>query len=47
MVRAAYAAARGNEIASGKFVRPESSSALVANTFGLSLDRPADMPKFA
>jgi hypothetical protein len=46
LVRAAYAAAPGNEIASGKFASPESSSALVANTFGLFLDRPTDMPKF-
>jgi hypothetical protein len=44
LIRAAYAAAPGSEIASGKFHSPESSAALVANTFGLFLDRPADMP---
>lgn len=44
MILAAYAAAPGNEIASGKFKSPESSAALVANSFGLFLDRPADLP---
>lgn len=44
LVRAAYAAAPGNEIDSGKFASPESSAALVANTFGFFLDRPADLP---
>jgi hypothetical protein len=40
----AYAGAAGNELTSGKFASPESSAALVANVFGLFLDRPADMP---
>lgn len=44
LIQAAYAAAPGNEVASGKFYSPESSAALVANTFGLFLDRAADMP---
>jgi len=44
LIRAAYEAAPGNEIASGKFLSPESSSALVANTFGLFLSRPGDLP---
>lgn len=34
----------GNEVKSGKFDSPESSSALVANGFGLFLDRPGDLP---
>ena len=34
----------GNEIDTGKFDSPESSSALVANAFGWFLDRPADLP---
>ena len=46
LIRAAYAAAPGNELDSGKFSNPKSSAALVANTFGLFLDRPADMPSF-
>lgn len=44
LIHAAYAAAPGNELESGKFASPESSAALVANTFGLFLDRPTDMP---
>lgn len=39
-----YNAAPGNEIASGKFDSPESSAALVANTFGFFLNRPGDLP---
>ena len=34
----------GNEVKSGKFDSPESSAALVANGFGLFLNRPADLP---
>lgn len=34
----------GNEIKSGKFLNPESSAALAANTFGCFLDRPDLMP---
>ena len=44
LVVAAYAAAPGNEIESGKFLSPESSAALAANTFGFFLDRPSDLP---
>lgn len=44
LIRAAYLAALGNEIESGKFASPESSAALVANTFGLFLDRPEALP---
>ena len=33
-VLACYRRAKGNEIGNGKFASPESSSALVANTFG-------------
>lgn len=44
LIRAVYAAAPGNEIESGKFASPESSAALAANTFGLFLDRPGDLP---
>ncbi len=40
----AYNKARGNEIASGKFDRPESSAALVANALGWFLRRPRDLP---
>ncbi len=47
LIRAAYSRAPGNELESGKFASPESSAALVANTFGLFLDRPADMPPLA
>lgn len=44
LIRACYAAAPGNEIASGKFASPESSAALAANTFGPFLLRPAELP---
>jgi len=44
LIRAAYAGAPGNEIESGKLASPESSAALAANTFGLFLDRPAQLP---
>ncbi|MFN3348900.1 hypothetical protein [Pseudorhodoplanes sp.] len=43
-VVACYAAAPGNEIASGKFLSRESSAALVANTFGWFLGRAVDLP---
>jgi hypothetical protein len=36
LIRACYAAAPGNEIASAKFASPESSAALAASTFGPS-----------
>lgn len=39
-----YAAAPGNEIESGKFRSPESSARLVANSFGLFLTQPRDLP---
>ncbi len=42
-IRSAYLAAPGNEIASGKFASPESSAALVANTFGAFLTEPATL----
>lgn len=38
-IEAIFNAARGNETASGKLDSPESSSALVANAFGVFLDR--------
>lgn len=44
LVTAAYAAAPGDEIGSGKFSNPESSSFLVANVFGYFLGRPASLP---
>ena len=44
LIRAAYLAAPGNEIESGKFASPESSAALVANAFGLFLDQPSILP---
>ena len=43
-VTAALRRAPGNELASGKFSGPESSSALVANAFGWFLDRPTARP---
>jgi hypothetical protein len=43
-VLACYGRAAGNEIRSGKFGSPESSAALVANTFGFFLERPWDLP---
>ena len=44
LVKEIYANAPGNEIGSGKFSHPESSAALAANTFGLFLTCPGDMP---
>lgn len=44
LILAAYAAAPGKEMGSGKFDSPESSTALVANTFGFFMDRMADLP---
>src|SRR4051812_32608329 len=44
LITAAYAGAPGNEIASGKMLSAESSSALVANTFGYFLGRPQQLP---
>jgi hypothetical protein len=44
LIRAAYMAAPRNEIESGKFASPGSSAALVADTFGLFLDRPTLLP---
>jgi hypothetical protein len=43
-IRRCYDLAAGNEINSGKFRHPESSAALVANSFGFFLDRPSDLP---
>ena len=44
-IRAAYAAAPGNEIESGKFIaNAESSAALVANAFGFFLNTPRALP---
>jgi hypothetical protein len=40
-----YSAAPGNEILSGKFCNPESSSCLVANVFGLFFQTVVDMPR--
>ena len=45
-VRAALAAAGGNEIESGKLDSPESSAALAINAFGWFIERPADLPPF-
>lgn len=44
LIRAAYAAAPGNEIDTGKFSSTESSAALAANGFGYFLERPGDLP---
>jgi len=44
LIEAAYAAAPGNEIASGKFLSPESSAALAANAFGPFFAAPALLP---
>lgn len=44
LIEQAYRNSAGNEIDSGKITSPESSAALVANTFGLFLDRPHDLP---
>ena len=46
LIRAAYAAAPGGELESGKFASRESSAALAANTFGYFLDRPYLIPPF-
>lgn len=43
-IEAAFGAAPGNEITSGKFDSPESSAALAANAFGFFLNRPGDLP---
>ncbi|NBE07861.1 hypothetical protein [Paragemmobacter ruber] len=43
-VLAALARSPGNEVASGKFDSPESSSALAVNAFGWFLGRPALLP---
>ena len=43
-IREAYANAPGNELESEKLSSPESSAALVANTFGYFLNRPGDFP---
>lgn len=45
-VRAALAAAGGNEIGSGKLDSPESSAALAVNAFGWFIEWPADLPPF-
>lgn len=42
-----YTGAPGNEIESGKFDSPESSAALVVNTFGYFLDKPGELPPVA
>lgn len=39
-IEAAYRGAPGNEVASGKFLSPQSSAALTANAFGLFLSEP-------
>lgn len=44
LMRSQLAAGRGNEIGSGKFLSPESSSALAANAFGPFLKKPAALP---
>jgi hypothetical protein len=44
LIEAAYRAGAGNELDSGKLLSPESSAALVANAFGLFLDRPQELP---
>ena len=43
-VLAALARSPGNEIVSGKFTSPESSSALAVNAFGWFLHRPGSLP---
>lgn len=43
-IEAAYQGAPGNEIGSGKFLSPQSSSALLANTFGLFFTAPERLP---
>jgi hypothetical protein len=44
LIVAAYTAAPGNEIESGKFASPESSASLVANSFGFFLSDPQTLP---
>lgn len=39
--------ARGNELESGKFFSPRSSSALAVNCFGWFIERPALLPPFS
>ena len=43
LIRACYAGAPGNEIASGKFASPQSSAALAANVLGPFMARPAEL----
>ena len=43
-IEAIFAAAAGNEIATGKFDRPESSACLAANAFGFFLRQAAALP---
>lgn len=45
LIRACYAAAPGNELASGKFDNRRSSAALAANTFGKYLGQPTTLPR--
>lgn len=45
-VRKSLERAAGNELASGKFASPESSSALAVNGFGFFLEKPDLLPKF-
>ena len=45
-VRASLERAAGNELASGKFASPQSSSALAVNGFGPFLDAPESLPPF-
>ena len=45
-ILACFARSPGSELKSGKFDSPESSAALVANTFGWFLERPALLPAF-
>ena len=44
LIEAAFRNAPGSELSSGKLSSPESSAALAANTFGLFLNRPQDVP---
>ena len=46
LVRAAYTAAPGNEIDSGKLHSPDSSAALAVNALGWFIDRPGLLPPF-
>lgn len=46
LIRAALAAAGGNEIESGKLDSLESSAALAVNAFGWFINRPSDLPAF-